>query len=131
MRDILYNMMYIIITGCGVAIAKYIVDLINKKINEIQINTEISKYDKLNKYVDDAQDAIAKAVLTVSQVYVDSLKNSNSFTPEAQKEAKNKAIEIAKELITEDSKNAILVLYKDYDAFLDATIEAFVKQNKG
>lgn len=131
MRDILYNMMYIIITGCGVAVAKYVVDLINKKINEIQVNTEISKYDKLNKYVDDAQDAIAKAVLTVSQVYVDSLKNSNSFTPEAQKEAKNKAIEIAKELITEEAKNAILTLYKDYDAFLDATIEAFVKQNKG
>lgn len=131
MRDILYNMMYIIITGCGVAVAKYIVDFINKKINEIQVNTEISKYDKLNKYVDDAQDAIAKAVLTVSQVYVDSLKNSNSFTPEAQKEAKNKAIEIAKELITEETKNAILTLYKDYDAFLDATIEAFVKQNKG
>lgn len=131
MKNILYDILYIIITGCGVAVAKYIVSLINQKINEIQVNTEISQYDKLNRYIDDAQDAIAKAVLTVSQTFVDSLKNSGNFTPEAQKEAKEKAVEIAKELITEDAKEAILVLYKDYDAFLDATIEALVKQNKG
>lgn len=130
MKDILYDILYIVITGCGVAVAKYIVSLINQKINEIQINTEISQYDKLNRYIDDAQDAIAKAVLTVSQTFVDSLKNSGNFTPEAQKEAKERAVEIAKELITEDAKEAILVLYKDYDAFLDATIESLVKQNK-
>lgn len=130
MKDILFNILYIVISGCGVAVAKYLVDLINKKINEIQVKTEISQYDQLNRYIDDAQNAISKAVLTVSQTFVDSLKASGNFTKEAQEEAKNKALEIAKELITEESKNAIVTLYKDFDCYIDATIESLVKENK-
>jgi hypothetical protein len=130
MSEILRDILYIIISGCGVAVTKYIVDLVNKKVNEAQVNTEIKEYEKLNKYVDMAQDAIEKAVLTTAQTYVDSLKNSNGFTKEAQEEAKNKAIEIAKQMITEESKEAIIILYGDFNVYLDSTLESLVKQNK-
>lgn len=130
MQNVLENICYIIITGCSIALARYIVSLINKKVDEIQIGTEIQNYDKLNKYVDSAQKAISNVVLSVSQVYVDSLKAQGSFTKEAQTAAKKKAIETAKSLITEESKNAIIILYGDFDSYLDSFIEAVVRENK-
>lgn len=130
METIIRDMLYIIVSGCGLAIAKYVVDLINKKINETQVNTEIAEYEKLNGYIDSAQEAIKKAVISTTQTYVESLKNSGSFTKEAQEEAKSKAMEVAKQLITEESKKAIIVLYGDFDIFLDSTLETLVNQNK-
>lgn len=130
MRDVLFNMFCIIISSCGVALAKYICSLINKKIDESQVNTDIKNNEKLNQYVDLAQNAIENAVLQTMQVYVDSLKKQDKFDKAAQEEAKNKAIETAKSLISEESKNAIILLYNDFDVFLDANIEALVNANK-
>ena len=90
MQDVLKNICYIIISGCGIALARYIVSLVNKKIDEIQVNTDIKSNEKLNQHVDLVQNAISNAVLSVSQVYVDSLKASGSFSKEAQETAKNK-----------------------------------------
>ena len=100
MQNVLENICYIIISGCGIALARYIVSLINKKVDEIQVTTDLKENEKLNQYVDLAQNAISNAVLSVSQVYVDSLKASGSFTKEAQAEAKEKAVERAKTLNT-------------------------------
>lgn len=130
MQNVIENICYILVSGCAVALAKYLCSLINKKINELQVNTEISEHEKLNRYIDSAQEAISNAVLTVTQTYVESLKQSGKFDKEAQIEAKNRATAIAKELITEDCKNAIIVVYADFDKFLDSTIESLVQLNK-
>ena len=130
MEEVIRDILYILITGCGIAITKYIVDLVNKKINEIQVNTQISEYDQLNKYIDNAQDAIARVVLTLSQTVVDGLKKNNSFTKEAQEEVKQQAIDMAKKMITEETKNAIVEVYGDFEVFLDSCIESMVKENK-
>lgn len=130
MQNVLENICYIIISGCGIALARYIVSLINKKVDEIQVTTDLKENEKLNQYVDLAQNAISNAVLSVSQVYVDSLKANGSFTKEAQAEAKEKAVERAKTLITEESKNAIIILYGDFDSYLDSMIEAVVRASK-
>ena len=115
MSQILLNILYIFITGCGVALTTYVVNLINKKINEIQVNTQISEYEQLNKYIDNAQDAIARIVLTLSQTVVDGLKASGGFTKEAQEQVKQQAIEMAKKMINEETKNAIIQVYDDLD----------------
>lgn len=130
MEDILRDLLYILITGCGVAVTTYLVNLLNNKINEIQVNTKISEYDQLNKYIDNAQDAIARVVLTLSQTVVDGLKKNNSFTKEAQEEVKQQAIDMAKKMITEEAKNAIIQVYGDFDVFLNSCIESMVKENK-
>lgn len=130
MMDILKDILYMILTGFGVVIAKELIAFINKKIDEVQISTEIKKHNKLNEYIDDAQKVIGDVVLTVSQTYVDSLKKAGEFNKEAQEEAKNKAIAIATELISEESKNAINSLYGDFKSYLDVAIESIVNQNK-
>lgn len=130
MNQILLNILYIFITGCGVALTTYVVNLINKKINEIQVNTQISEYEQLNKYIDNAQDAIARIVLTLSQTVVDGLKASGNFTKEAQEQVKRQAIEMAKKMITDETKNAIIQVYDDLDEFLNVSIESLVRENK-
>ena len=130
MNQVLLNILYIFITGCGVAITTYVVNLINKKINEIQVNTHISEYDQLNKYIDNVQDAIARIVLTLSQTVVDGLKASGSFTKEAQEQVKQQAMDMAKQMITEEAKNAIIQVYGNVESFLNISIESLVRENK-
>ena len=130
MRDVFFNMFCIIISSCGVALAKYICSLINKKIDEAQVDTDIKNYEKLNQYIDSAQAVIANAVLTVTQTYVETLKKNGNFTKEAQLEAKEMAIDIANNLITEECKNAIITVYGDFETYLDSVIESLVQINK-
>lgn len=130
MRNVLENICYILISGCGIALARYICLLVNKRVDELQLNKEIKNNEKLNQYIDLAQDAIENAVLKTMQVYVDTLKKQNKFDETAQEEAKNKAIETAKALISEESKNAIILLHNDFEVFLDARIEALVNIKK-
>ena len=114
MRDVLENICYILISGCGIALARYLCVLINRKVDELQLNKEIKNNEKLNQYIDLSQAAIEDAVLQTMQVYVDTLKKQNRFDETAQEEAKNKAIETAKTLISEESKNAIILLHNDF-----------------
>lgn len=130
MMDILLDILYAILTGFGVIVAKELISFINKKIDEVQISTEIKEHDKLSGYIDDAQQIISDVVLTITQTYVESLKKSGNFNKEAQEEAKNRAVAIATELISEEAKNAINVLYGDFKSYLDVTIESMVNQNK-
>lgn len=58
------------------------------------------------------------------------MKKAGKFTPEAQETAKNMAVSRAKELISEASRNAITVLYNDFDAYINAQIEALVRETK-
>lgn len=129
-KDVIEMILFAVITGCGVMIVKKVFGLVNSKIDEIQATTKLSNYAQLNKYIDAAQAAISTAVTSVSQTYVDSLKADGKFDEAAQTTAKEKAVTIAKNLITDDSKNAISVLFGDFELFLGNTIEAVVKKNK-
>lgn len=130
MENILRDVLYIILSGCGITLAKYLVDFINEKINSLQVDTDIKEHDQLNKYIDDAQKVISNIVLSISQTYVETLKSKGEFTPEAQKEAKEKAMTLAEDMISEESKNAIIIVYNDFDKYLDAAVESLVNQNK-
>lgn len=130
MNEIIRNIIYILITGVGVVLIKELMTLVNKKIDDIQLNIDVKDHEKLNKYIDGVQNVVNDVVLSVSQTYVDSLKSSGKFDATSQEEAKNKAIELATKMITEESKKAVVVLYGDFDTYLDSLIEAMVKKNK-
>ena len=130
MNEALQNILYVLITGVSIVVIKEILRLLNKKIDEAQANSEMIKNETLNSYIDHVQRIINDVVLSVSQVYVDELKKHGEFTSEAQIEAKNKAIEMARKLISEESKNIIILVYGDFDAYLNTMIESLVTQHK-
>ena len=121
------DVLYLIITGVLPLLITYGILFLKVKIKEQEKNLE---NDQLVKYIDAATDAISKAVLTVNQTYVDSLKKQGKFDEEAAKTAKQMAIDKAKALITEDSKTAIETLYSDFEAYLNDAIEELVRENK-
>lgn len=122
--------LYIVVTAAGVALVRRALVFLNKKIDEVQTETELAEYEQLNSYIDAAQEIIQSVVLQVSQTYVDALKAAGQFTPEAQKWAKDRAIELAKVLITDHVRTAIIALHGDFELWLDTMIEKWVKLNK-
>lgn len=129
--SILKGILYVLITVYAMGIVARVIAILNSKIDEIQANTKLAENGKLNSYVDIAQGVVEIAVLSVAQTYVDELKKNGEFTKEAHYKAKNKAIEIANELITNDVRNAIKTLYGDVDTYIENLVEKFVlKLNK-
>lgn len=128
--DLAKELLYILLTGCGVAMVGAIINFINQKIDEVQSNTKLVEYENLNKHVDDAQDIIVKIVKAVSQTYVDKLKEAGKFTNEAQDYAKKQAMSIATALISIEGKEAIEQLHGNFQNYLDTVIESTVLDNK-
>ena len=128
--NILKGILYVIITVYGMAIVVRVIDILSKKLDEIQANTKLAEYERLNSYIDVAQDAVETAVLSVSQAYVNELKKNGSFTKEAHYKAKEQAIDIANSLITSDVRNAIETLHGDVDTYIDNLVEKYVLELK-
>lgn len=121
------EVLYLIITGILPLLILYAITFLKVKIKEQE---EKLNNEQLTKYIDAASNAISKAVLSVSQTYVDTLKKQGKFDEMAQAEAKQMAIEKAKELITIDSQLAIETLYNDFESYLNDAIESLVRENK-
>lgn len=82
------------------------------------------------KYLEDVGDAVSTAVTYTSQTYVDGLKNSKNFSKENQEAALQKAVEKAKELLTEDARKFLEEAYGDLNEYLISKIEAEVRRQK-
>lgn len=126
-NEALHELLYVMIVVVLPLLVRYIVVYLNVKTKEYSSQIE---NETLRKYVEDANEIIATIVLSVSQTYVDTMKKAGKFTPEAQETAKNMAIEQAKQMISEASRNAIITLYNDFDAYINSQIEALVRTTK-
>ena len=130
LQNILETIIYTIITGCGVFVVRELLRLLNGKIDEIQTSTKLVEYEKLNKIIDNAQSILENIVISVNQVFVNSLKAEGKFNKESAEIAKNTAIDKATELLTDEAIKAIEIVYGSLDAYLDVNIEAIVNKLK-
>ena len=121
LKELAELFLFTIITGCGIAVIK---------IDELQKTKTFVEHEKLNQYIDYAQEAITTAVTSVSQTYVDSLKKSGQFDKTAANNAKKQAIEIAEKLISDNSKIAIETVFGDFEEYINNKIEAVIKSEK-
>lgn len=126
-KESIQDILYLIITGILPLLITYVIVFLRTKIKEYQ---SVLANENINKYIDIATEAISIAVMTVSQTYVDGLKKIGKFDEIAQETAKQMAIEKAKELINEQSKAAIELLYNDFELYLNNQIEALVRKDK-
>lgn len=86
--------------------------------------------DELN-YIQTAYSMLTKAVMNTNQVWVDAIKQSEGkLTAEQQAEARERTIEIFKEMITESVKLAIEAIYGSIDKWLDLNLESAVGEVK-
>ena len=129
-QNILMELLYMVIIVGVPTIVLILRRYFDAKIDQIQENNKVLSNQKLTEYVDAAQDIVGTIGTAVSQTYVDTLKSSGKFNQEAQIQAKSQAVNKAKVLINDTLKQAVCVLYGDFDTWLDAVIEKFVKEGK-
>lgn len=82
------------------------------------------------KYLKEVADAIEEAVSFTNQTYVDTLKKSDKFTEENQKEALNRSLEKAAALLTADARKFLEEAYGDLNTYLLIRIEPEVRRQK-
>lgn len=130
LKEITELFLFTIITGCGIAVINKVITFLNEKIDDLQKTKTFVEHEKLNQYIDYAQEAITTAVTSVSQTYVDSLKKSGQFDKTAANNAKKQAIEIAEKLISDNSKIAIETVFGNFEEYINNKIEAVIKSEK-
>ena len=126
-KEFIQELLYLVATGMLPILTVYIVTLLKVKIKK---NTADLESDQLQNYINAATDIIGSVVIEVNQTFTDSLKKSGKFTAESAAEAKQMAIEKCNQLISEKSKDAITVVYNDFETYLNNQIEAMVRENK-
>ena len=130
LQNILSVIVYSVITGCGVVVVKLVLDFSNAKINELQANTKLAEYDRLNVVIDQVQSVVTTIVQSINQTFVDSLKESGEFTKESATHAKNMALTKAGELMTEEAISVINQVYGNVDEYLETLVEQIVNELK-
>ena len=126
-NEMLLNVLYVCLTVIMPILVRYIIKYIT---TVIATATEKIEDAKLRDYVYYATDVVNNCVLDVCQTYVDSLKSAGKFDKEAQVTAKQMALDKAVALITSEAKQAVSILYGDFNAWIDSIIEASVRENK-
>ena len=108
-------------------LTKYLIELIKIKKQDL-INQEQNETKK--RYIELLANTIETCVIATNQTYVDSLKNKNAFTPEAQKEAFEKTKDAVLSILTDESKVYLSQIYGDLNTYITTEIEKQVNQNK-
>ena len=127
MQEFLQNLCYAVVTAAVPVITAFVVSLI-KKVGENKAATTESL--KTQGYITEIANAISDAVAATSQTYVDALKNSGNFTPEAQREAAQKALASCIASISPAAQAFIETAYGDLTTYLTNKIEAEVRKQK-
>ena len=105
----------------------FLVQYINAKKVEISTNVDNKLADK---YISMLADTITKCVIATNQTYVDSSKDKEVFTVEAQKEAYQKTMDAVMAILSDEAKTYLTNTFGDLETYLQTQIEATVSANK-
>ncbi len=125
--ELLYQILEVCIIPLLGILTAFIVKFIKVKSNEITMKIE---NDKVDKYINMLENTISSCVIATNQTYVETLKNKNAFTAEAQREAFNMTLNAVMAVLTEDAKEYLRSIYGDLDTYITAQIEAQVNLSK-
>lgn len=127
MQEFLMNLFFAVVTAAVPVITGYVIMLIRKAGDNAAAETEDIK---AQGYIKEIANAISDAVAATSQTYVDALKQSGSFTKEAQAEAASKALAACLSSISPAAQAFIEAAYGDVKEYLTTKIEAEVRKQK-
>ena len=116
-----------VISPLLIALTSYIITFLHKQIVKLQAQI---KDEKIKNLISIAEGIVDQAVSTVTQTYVDGLKEDGVFDKDAQKTAFEKSKTYVYSLMTEETKNAITENYGTLDTWVSTKIEEFVAKSK-
>lgn len=124
MNEIIISVISVVVT----AVIIPLISFLGLKLSQ-WINQQI-KDDKNKSLLSKANDIVMTAVKSVFQTYVESLKEADAFSPEAQQVALNKARAIVASELTTELKDFIKDNYGDLANWLTNAIEASIYKLK-
>ena len=108
-------------------LTKYFIEWLNVKKQDL-INKEENEIKK--RYIDMLGSTIETCVIATNQTYVNSLKDKNAFTPEAQKEAFERTKNAVLTILGEEGQKYLSQIYGDLNIYISKEIEKQVSWNK-
>lgn len=126
--ELFQTLVYAVLTTILPIITTYVIKILRAKLTQIRYNSMESAHAD---WIYRATDIVENIVLQVQQTFVDTLKKEGKFTPDTAKEAKDKAIALANDLIADEIKDVINNVYGSFDSWLDIQIEKSVYQDRG
>lgn len=116
-----------ILTALATAVAAGLTTLIGLGFNKLAKWLEQKGIsEKHARILTQVKDLIQDSVLTIQQTFVEQLKKDGKFTPENQKEALNKAVELVIENLTTEAEEVLREIYGDFNKWLTIQIEAII-----
>lgn len=115
-QSILLSAAGVILTALATWLSQRLITWINLKL----ANT------KSGKYLSDAIDVITRAVKVTYQTYVESLKDKDMFTKDAQLEALAKARDMVLAQLSADAKDYLAANFGDLDQWINSVIESII-----
>lgn len=126
-NNLILDVLYIFIIGfipVLINIVKTIASYTTKYLAEKTKNEELKNVlESITKFAEEA-------VTCTMQTYVDTVKSKGAFTPEAQEEAFNLALEETKKFISLEYRDLFESAYGSLEDYLRVLIEAKVKELK-
>ena len=96
----------------------------------VQFINSRTKSELAEKYTSMVMETVTRCVLATNQTFVDSLKKSGAFTPEAQKEAFQQTYDMVMTILSDEVKTYMTSITGDFDLYLHQLIESQVKLEK-
>lgn len=115
------NVQTILLSVLGIIITTFVSWALERLIAFINAKLKDTKYAQ---YLTDAVDIVSRAVKNTYQTYVQSLKDKDMFTSEAQNEALKKAKDMAMSQLSDEIQNYITSNFGDVEQWLSSTIES-------
>ena len=120
MTQDLLNILWGVLGTIGTALATWLssllISFLNSKIKDTKLRTWLTSVTTI----------VTDTVKSIYQQTVEALKNNGGFTKEAQKEAKNKALDTILNQLTPDMKKFIEKNYGDIAEWIGNQIEAAI-----
>lgn len=127
MPDIVIEVIQVCVIPLLGVIAKFIIDLINAKRDEIKLRTN---NEKAKRYIDMIHDTITDCVIATEQTYVEELKKNGKFDAVSQKKALEHTLDAVMAVLNRDALKYIEETTNDTKVYLTQLIEAEIKKNK-
>lgn len=127
MLDILIDIGEVAIPVILGIITTFLIKFINQKIEESKANTSS---ETTKKYLDLLNATITDCIKATNQTYVESLKDKDMFTKEAQKEAFNKTYDSVMTILKGDAEEYLREAVGDLETLVQEKIEAGVQDAK-
>jgi len=113
---IFWSAVGIILMGLATWVSSLITSWLSTKIKDKKFQTLATKLN----------DIVLRAVMTVTQTYVESMKKKNAFDEKAQKEALERCMAIIKTQLTQELRDYVEENYGDLQSYLLTLIESTI-----